>query len=269
MTEQQDDSSDDSDIDFDTDMFAEPEGFRPSTPPPVSESFERDASHVLPGQPSTIDLQMIGGRDSLWAHKIWNGGVVLAKHIDKNKERVVGKRVLELGAAAALPSLISALNGAECVVATDYPEPRLISTIKRNCLVNCPTQVSQGTLKVVPHQWGQDLTEVLTSLPDDTRKFDVIYLADLIFNHTEHRALLKTCLGALQPGKESCLYVYFSHHNVHWADKDMKFFEIAQEVEFGFTVEKIDAVRAEAMFPDDTGDIDVRTTVHCYKMQRE
>ncbi|KAJ3077290.1 nicotinamide n-methyltransferase [Podochytrium sp. JEL0797] len=255
----------DSEFSFNGDMFAEPEGFRPATPDPTQEEFARDPLCVQPGTPSSLRLEMMGERHSLWAHRIWNGGVALATYVDANKSIVKGKRVLELGCAAALPSMISAINEAEIVVATDYPDPNLIRTITKNLEENCPNQVAAGTLKLVPHQWGQEMQDVMGALPDASRKFDVIFQADLIFNHTEHRNLLKTCKAALEP-KSGVMFVYFSSHVVKWEHKDLKFFEIAQETEFGFEVEEFDAVRATAMFPDDVGDINVRETVHCYRM---
>lgn len=44
--------------------------------------------------------------------------------------------MLELGAGAGLPSLICALNGADQVVVTDYPDSDLIDNLRYN-IVNC------------------------------------------------------------------------------------------------------------------------------------
>jgi nicotinamide N-methyltransferase len=90
-------------------------------------------------------------------------------------------------------------------------------------------------------------------------------LADLIFNHTEHVNLLKTCLNTVERGTGS-IYVFFTHHVVKWADRDLKFFQIAEEERFGFKWEKFDEVKASAMFPDDVGDLTVRETVNCYRL---
>lgn len=46
--------------------------------------------------------------------------------------------VLELGAGAALPSMIAALCGASVVVATDYPDLPLIAQMKDNIAAACP-----------------------------------------------------------------------------------------------------------------------------------
>jgi len=44
---------------------------------------------------------------------IWNSSLLLAKQIENNIIDVKGKRVLELGAGAGLPSIISCLNNAK------------------------------------------------------------------------------------------------------------------------------------------------------------
>ena len=59
--------------------------------------------------------------------------------------------VLELGAGAALPSMISALQDARLVVATDYPDSELIQMLERNIAKNCGDLPIQG--RVGFHEW--------------------------------------------------------------------------------------------------------------------
>lgn len=48
------------------------------------------------------------------------------------------------------------------------------------------------------HLWGTPVEPLLAPLSEDgSVKFDVIILADLIFNHSQHRQLLQTCRTAL------------------------------------------------------------------------
>lgn len=55
-------------------------------------------------------------------------------------------------------------------------------------------------------------------------------------------------------------------HVVKWSDRDDKFFELAVEEPYNFKVEKIYEERWSAMFPNDQGDEDVRSTVHAFKL---
>ncbi|KAI9326869.1 hypothetical protein BDR26DRAFT_809225 [Obelidium mucronatum] len=263
------DSDGDSDIAaFDADLFAEPPGFRPATPPGSVEEYAREAAHVQAGTPAALTLRLVG-RHSLWAHRLWNAGVALARFVDAHKPAVRGRRTLELGGGASLPALLSALNGAECSVATDYPDPSLVASIAKNCAENCPAQVRSGALKAVGFQWGADINTVLDALPDKSRKFDVVFLSDVVpVFFTEHRNLLRSCQEALADGPDSIVYVFFTSHIVKFADRDMSFFTLAEQ-EFGFSVQRLPDVKATAMFPDDVGDIGIRETVKCFTMKRK
>ncbi|KAH6585465.1 hypothetical protein BASA61_006812 [Batrachochytrium salamandrivorans] len=218
----------DNDLFIPADMFEEPVGFRPPSPKPTMVTFNREASNVQQDTLATFSVNLVG-KHSLWAHWLWNAGKSMTNYLDKHKEMVSGKNVLELGAAAALPTIISALNGATKV----------------------------GFI------WGEDHTHVLSHLSDSGKtKFDLILMADLIFNHNQHMNLLKSSRDMLAPN--GVVYTTFTHHVVKWADRDMKFFDLA--IEAGFKFEKIYEERWECMFPEDDGDVDVRSTVHGYKM---
>ncbi|KAH6580811.1 hypothetical protein BASA60_002731 [Batrachochytrium salamandrivorans] len=252
----------DNDLFIPADMFEEPVGFRPPSPKPTMVTFNREASNVQQDTLATFSVNLVG-KHSLWAHWLWNAGKSMTNYLDKHKEMVSGKNVLELGAAAALPTIISALNGATKVVSTDYPDPALLSNITLNAKENTPHLLENGTIVVEGFIWGEDHTHVLSHLSDSGKtKFDLILMADLIFNHNQHMNLLKSSRDMLAPN--GVVYTTFTHHVVKWADRDMKFFDLA--IEAGFKFEKIYEERWECMFPEDDGDVDVRSTVHGYKM---
>jgi predicted nicotinamide N-methyase len=73
-----------------------------------------------PSAEELIDEQAFARDEFLpyWA-ELWPSGVALAEHVAARD--VQGKRVLELGAGLALPSLAAALRGAD-VLATDWAE---------------------------------------------------------------------------------------------------------------------------------------------------
>ena len=58
------------------------------------------------------------GHHSLWAHELWNAGVVMGRMCDADPSIVADKTILELGAGAAVPSIIAATLGAHTVVQT-------------------------------------------------------------------------------------------------------------------------------------------------------
>ncbi|KAJ3194153.1 nicotinamide n-methyltransferase [Irineochytrium annulatum] len=250
------------------DLFVEPPGFRPPTPQGHIEHYEREPEHVQKGTPNSLELHMMA-KHSLWGHRLWNAGVVMARHIDARKTLARDKCVLELGAAAAVPSLLALLNGARRVVVTDWPDPPILRAIEKTVRANCPEELGEtGRARVVGYQWGKDLDDVIGALPAGSDGFDLILLADLIFNHTEHDHLLKVCADCLsRSNPDACVLVYFSSHVVKWRHKDLKFFELAPA--YGFRCERVEQVKASAMFPDDVGDLEVRETVDCYRMWRD
>jgi nicotinamide N-methyltransferase len=246
------------DIELPTDMFAEPVDFRPPSPKPSMTSFQRSENAKIGPQELVVHLPP---KHSLWAHRLWNAGKSMTNYLDSHPELYLGKNVLELGAAASLPSIVCAINGAKHVISTDYPDPTLLRNIEKNAQENIPDLLNK-TFFVRGFIWGRnecDLDEPLTT----QGKFDLILLADLIFNHSQHENLLKSCQELLAPN--GVVLTTYSHHVVKWAYRDNKFFEIAQEM--GFECEKIIDEKWDPMFPDDVGDLDVRRTVHGWTLR--
>lgn len=245
------------------DMFEEPEGFRPPPPPPTSETFKRNSKDIGIGEPSEITVRLVS-QHSLWAHKLWNAGVSLARYLDQHKELYKNKNVLELGAAAGIPSLICSINGAKKVIMTDYPEKTLLDNMNHNCEMNVKENHNNKSIIVEGYQWGYPVDKLFNHLENQQEKFDLIILADLVFNHTEHVHLLESCLKTLS--KNGIVLTSFTHHIVKYADRDLKFFEIAKYPEFNFNIEQIYVEKWDPMFPEDPGDVNVRSTVQCFKL---
>ncbi|SCU90537.1 LADA_0F04808g1_1 [Lachancea dasiensis] len=248
-----------------SDLFAEPEGFY--TPPPEAHfaQYERSVvSEVSKSQTRTVNLRLVGS-SPLWGHLLWNAGIYTAKHLDKFPELVQGKCVLELGAAAALPSVISGLIGARKCVATDYPDADLIYNIQYNVdhqLYDGKSKADDITRDVVVegYIWGNDYEPLTKHLPAGKDKFDLIILSDLVFNHTEHLKLLKTTRELL--ARDGKALVVFSPHRPWLLDDDLKFFETA--LDFDLVPEKIEMVNWKPMFVEDEETSEVRSRVYAY-----
>ena len=76
-------------------------------------------------------------------------------------------------------------------------------------------------------------------LPESDRAggFHVVILADLLFNHSEHRKLVKSIVETLRHGDDHCALVFFTPYRPWLLEKDMDFFRIAEQS--GLVVEKI------------------------------
>lgn len=141
------------------------------------------------------------------------------------------------------------------MVSTDYPDLPLLAAIELNAKTNIPAALLPNFL-TLGFIWGDELPVEMTG------KFDVILLADIIFNHNQHTAILKSCRQMLAEG--GVVVTTFSHHVVKWKHRDLVFLEEAREG--GWRVEAVYEETHDPMFPEDDGDLTVRSTVYCYKM---
>lgn len=158
---------------------------------------------------------------------------------------VRAKSVLEFGAGAGLPSLISSHLGATQVVVTDYPDADLITNLAHNidsCSPSLPI-VAKGYL------WGADPSPLIDEVKPE-QGFDVLILADLLFNHSEHKKLVESTKKTLK--KDGTALVFFTPYRPWLLEKDLAFFDLAKEN--GFVVEKVlEKVMDKVMFEEDPG----------------
>ncbi|KAG1824616.1 putative methyltransferase-domain-containing protein [Suillus subaureus] len=245
------------------DVFTEPP--RPPTPPPTFATCTRNAFPDL-------KIRLVGSHP-LWAHHLWNAALAFASYIDSNPEIARNRCVLELGAGGGLPGLVAAQNGAKKVVLTDYPEAVLIDNLEFNASQNLSPD-EQDHVETQGYIWGHPVDNIMRALPKDASTgYHLIILSDLIFNHSQHDALLKSCDMCLTSRSASddasivpCVLVFYSHHRPHLADRDLEFFRKAQGA--GWVCEEIVTHKYPPMFPEDPGEEKVRATVHGWRMTR-
>ncbi|KAK3109549.1 Protein N-terminal and lysine N-methyltransferase efm7 [Teratosphaeriaceae sp. CCFEE 6253] len=239
-------------------LFQEPDDFYLPEKQPTSVEHR-----MLNGQVLTLRLV---GHSPLWGHLLWNAGRTIADYLETHGTALIQhKRVLELGAGAGLPSIIAALGDAACVVVTDYPDAELIENLRVNVEGNC----REGhDVHAEGYLWGADITSLTSYLPDEDRAagFDVLILADLLFNHSEHGKLVSSIQQTLRKSHDSQALVFFTPYRPWLFDKDMAFFDLARHA--GFVVEKIlEKTLEKVMFDEDPGDELLRRTVFGYSLR--
>lgn len=226
----------------------------------------------------------------------------MATYLTSHRARLTENRsVLELGAGAGLPSLVCALSGAaHTVVCTDYPDPELVENLRINVdevkrMMSEKKNEQSCNIVADGYLWGADVTPLLKHLakPGEEnvtdKKFDLLILGDLLFNHSEHNKLLLSIRRTLARRADARALVFFTPYRPWLFEKDMAFFDLARrvgstqksvggaEVEekqmeeetsmakdgFGpFVVEKVlEHVMEEVMFKEDRGDEMLRRTV--------
>jgi len=211
-----------------------------------------------------IDIHLIG-ISPLYGHILTNACKYIAKYLEINRGTLVkNKTVIEFGSGGALPSILCAKLGASMSLATDYPDPDLVNNIDSNIQRN---QV-QNNCKALGFIWGNDIHDILSIIsrpPIERKTFDTLILSDVIFNHTEHYKLLKTCKQLVTP-KTGKILVTFSPHRPKLLDADLSFFEKAQEQPYNFHVDFVEMVHYSPLFKDDKDEstIEIRSRVYMY-----
>ncbi|OMP87889.1 putative nicotinamide N-methyltransferase [Diplodia seriata] len=251
------------------DLFQEPEGyFQPEKPPTY-------ATHKLESG-EELKVRLVGF-NPLWGHHIWNAARTISRFLEtlpaaagsaQAQQTVRNRTVLELGAGAGLPSLVCALpagGGASRVVCTDYPDADLVDNLRHNAAHAHPA-LSPHVLKVEGYLWGADPAPLLAHLPEGEDGFDVLILADLLFNHSEHGKLVESVRRTMKREKAAVAYVFFSPYRPWLLERDLAFFDVATEA--GLRVRKLgESVMEKVMFEEDPGDELLRRTVFSYELR--
>ncbi|KAK4057219.1 hypothetical protein OIO90_001714 [Microbotryomycetes sp. JL221] len=132
-------------------------------------------------------------RNELFAHHVWNASLRMAELIALDRVHLANRKVLELGAGTGIPGLTAAVAGrANKVVLTDYDDRDMIINLQRNARRAIDDHhMDADRIVVRGHTWGND-PEPLLALSTELRGYDVILLADCIWNGAAHDALLKS-----------------------------------------------------------------------------
>ncbi|KAL8952754.1 MAG: hypothetical protein Q9222_001339 [Ikaeria aurantiellina] len=252
-------SSDDDEL-IAPDIFQEPPNYYP---PPKPATFE--SRTLQTGQ--TLKLRLVG-HNPLWGHHLWNGAQVVTDYLHEHVDHLVkGKNILELGAGAGLPSLAAAIWGAKNVVVTDYPDEDLVENMRVNIDAARDVLPESSNIVAKGHVWGASAEPLLSCIASGSGGgFDTLILADLLFNHSQHAALVATIQATLARSPSATALVFFTPYTPWKYDKDMAFFEIARNGVFRVT-KVVERVMDKLMFKDDRGDEMMRRTVFGYELR--
>ena len=150
---------------------------------------------------------------------------------------------------------------------TDYPDADLVENLQQN-INSCsllPKNENGKSVAAEGYLWGADTKPLLRHLPDPAKGFDTLILADLLFNHHCHEALVSTILLTLARAEGARTLVFFTPYRPWLLDKDMAFFSLCKEN--GLVVQKVlEEVMEKVMFEEDRGDELLRRTVFGYEV---
>lgn len=118
-----------------------------------------------------------GGSSSTGA-AVWNGANMAGWYMENTlgKDRIQGRRVLELGAGVGFASLVASSLGAQEVVITDGNED-VLKLADENILINVPEE-KQSSIRTARLRWNTD--DELQFLNREN-PFDYIFAADVTY----------------------------------------------------------------------------------------
>lgn len=172
---------------------ASPDAFHTYTPP--AGAFAEAGSPIdlrLPHPPPDLYTK-------LQANNLWLAAIFLSDSIARDEIELEPKHtVCELGAGAGLPGIVAGRKGCR-VVSSDWGVDEVLDVIRDNF---ARAKIDHEDWKVVGHEWGTDVTPLLTALesPTSTRnKFDTLLLADTLWVTEAQSALLDSIHALLKP----------------------------------------------------------------------
>jgi len=166
--------------------------------------------------------------------RIWDSALVLVKYMQlqatANPQWLAGKKVLELGAGLALPTLVACAFGASVAVCTDVPHQ--IALIEKNIALNGFTQA-----KAMPLTWGVIDSSTLNDLG---KPFDLVLFSDLLFSSEGTTSLVDTLCSVCS---ENTLVLASNEHR--WVGAS-DFYDLLRTR--GFQVDHVDNQSLDAVF---------------------
>jgi nicotinamide N-methyltransferase len=225
------------------------------------------------GEGETLNLCLVEKHHSLWGEFIYNAARVLSDLMDAGTIDVQGLSTIEMGAGAGLPSIIAALNGATSICITDYGhngDRGLIQAIdvnieklrERDVVPRC---VADGKATGHPYVWGTAVDRLLAA--NGGQRYDVVIMADCIFNRASHKELVKSMVLLLKDSDDATCYCSFSHHDPQKRELDRVFLTLC--VQEGYMCQEIhrEQRRSYPFFEEDGMDED-RGWVYVYAIRR-
>lgn len=170
--------------------------------------IQQNARTVIYESPRHGDIKLQLGKpaqSTLGTHYVWDASLMMSELISEQLTDwgVEGKSVLELGTGTGLTSIISVLCGAKEVVASDYPNSRLLQNARRNIAVNVP-KGSQGRTSVAQHLWGCTNDNLAREY---VHHFDVVVAAGCLFLEEQHVNIARSMAHFLKKDLDATVYI--------------------------------------------------------------
>ena len=117
---------------------------------------------------------------------------------------------------------------------------------------HCAMLPQPRNIKTKGYLWGAETETLVSGLSTGDANFDLLILADLLFNHSEHRKLVSSVQQMLKRSADAQALVFFTPYRPWLLQNDLAFFDLAREA--GFVVDKFfEHTMEKVMFEEDPG----------------
>lgn len=140
----------------------------------------------------------------------WPSAPVLAWFLWENRQELLGKRVLELGAGTALPGIVAAKCGAKVILSDSATLPKSLAHTRRSCLLN--NLVLNQHVKVIGLTWGLFLSNL-----DSIGPLDLILGSDCFFEPANFEEILVTISYLLEHNPEAKFICTYQERSSDWS----------------------------------------------------
>ncbi|CAH1803050.1 unnamed protein product [Owenia fusiformis] len=127
---------------------------------------------------------------------VWDAAVVLCEYLEKHRNMLEDKTVIELGAGMGLAGMVAGLLGVGRIDITD--REIVLDDLRQNIQENVHNQVSLKTIQVKALDWSHDLENF-------TDHYDLVIGADIVYIEETFEDLLRTISHLAQPETEVIL----------------------------------------------------------------
>ncbi|NXN96746.1 MET23 protein, partial [Rhinopomastus cyanomelas] len=145
--------------------------------------------------------------DSQFGTYVWPSAVVLAQFVWTHRERLPGKRVLEVGAGLGLPGVLAARCGAEVVLSDSEELTRCLQSSRRSCALNRLSRVP-----VVGLTWGRVSPELLSLQP-----VDIILGSDVFFDPKDFEDILTMICFLMERNPHAEFWTTYQVRSADWS----------------------------------------------------
>jgi predicted nicotinamide N-methyase len=239
-------------------IFGSPETYRLEWPYQGKSELLDSVKHVKILRNIRVRSQRAECSQRLFCDDLWPGSLLAARYLLQNSSSMcAGKRVIELGCGAPLPSSCACVLGASLVVATDHPSSDVLSTVSD--VIESNKEDLQGIMCGHELDWAdfeKIKNETIVSSPSSSSStasklletygpsFDLAVLAECLWKDTVHlhRPLCLAIQALVVPGGKVLVTYGDRLTDTHTSADNYAFIEMAVN-DFGFRAEHIKSIK--------------------------